>query len=88
MDSVVVLTTGTIGVGVSMIAVGAGLAALVLSGQREIRAELRSISERLTGIDRSLSRLEGAFSVAFALPRPPAAGTESPPASVTRPEPR
>lgn len=56
---------------VSVFSVGASLAALVLSGQRGIRTELRSLSERVTGLDQRLSRLEGAFSVAFGLPRPP-----------------
>lgn len=85
MDPVIVTTIG----------VGVSLAALVVSGQRGIRTDLNTLSERVTaldqrvsGLDQRLSRLEGAFSVAFALPRPPAAGTESPPVSVTRPEPR
>ena len=63
---------------VAVISVGASLAALVLSGQRGIRTELRSLSERLTtldqrvsGLDQRLSRLEGAFSIAFGLPRQP-----------------
>lgn len=68
MDPVIV---STIGVGMSIIGVGASLAALILSGQRNIRSELKSLSERVTGVDRRLSRLEGAFSVAFCLPRPP-----------------
>ena len=84
MDPVVVLTTGMIGISVFVIGFGASLA----RGQRAIRAELRSVSERVTGLDQRLSRLEGAYSVAFGVSRPPAAGTESPPASVTRPEPR
>lgn len=71
---------------ITMIGVGVSLAALVVSGQRAIRADLRSLSERVTGLDQRLSRLEGAFSVAFGMPRPPAAGTESRPASVTRHE--
>lgn len=72
----------------TIIGVGVSLAALVVSGQRGIRTDLHTLSERMTGIDQRLSRLEGAFSVAFTLPRPPAAVAESPPASVPRPQPR
>lgn len=68
MDPVIV---STIGVGMSIIGVGASLAALILSGQRNIRSELKSLSDRVTGVDQRLSRLEGAFSIAFGLPRPP-----------------
>lgn len=56
---------------VSVIGVGISLAALMLSGLGNIRSELRSLSERVNGLDQRLSRLEGAFSVAFGLPRPP-----------------
>lgn len=90
MDPVIVSPIGTI---LAVIGTGAGCAALILSEHRAIRSQLRSLSERLaaldrrvSGLDRRLARLEDAFSVAFALPRPPAPGTESPPASVTRPQ--
>lgn len=68
MDPVIV---STIGVGMSVIGVGAGLAALILHGLRDIRAELKSLSAAVSRLDRSLSRFEGAFAVAFSLPRPP-----------------
>lgn len=85
MDPVIVSPIGTI---LAIIGTGAGCAALILSEHRAIRSELRSLSERLGEFDRRLARLEDAFWAAFALPRPPAPGTESSPASVTRPEPR
>ena len=79
----------------TIIGVGVSLAALLVSGQRGIRTDLNALSVRVTaldqrvsGLDQRLARLEGAFSVAFAPPRLPTAVTESPPASVTRPEPR
>ena len=63
---------------------------------RSLSERLSALDRRLSGLDRRLAWLEGAFPVAFAcrvrlsrspvafaLPRPPAAGTESPPASVT-----
>lgn len=86
MDPVIVSGIGfasaVIGV---VVGVGAALAALLRSKLRGIRSELRSLSEgvtaiehRITGLDRSLSRLEGAFSVAFALPRPRRYGEPSP----------
>lgn len=56
---------------VSTIGVGASLAALFLHGLRDIRSELKSLSAAVSGLDRRLSRLEGAFAVAFALRHPP-----------------
>ena len=85
MDPVIVSPIGMV---LAVIGVGAGCAALILGEHRAIRSEIRSLSERLGGLDRRLARLEDAFRAAFALPRPPAPGTEPPPASVTRPEPR
>ncbi len=97
MDPVIVSPISTIGCILAVIGGGAALAALILSGQRDIRIELRSLSERLGELDRRLAWIEGAFPFAlacrarlsrspvpFGMPRPPAAGTESPPASVTR----
>ena len=101
MDPVIVSPIGMI---LAIIGGGAALAIFIRSEQRAICSELRSLSERVSALDRRVSELdrrlawlEGAFPVAFArsrspvafaLPRPPAPGTESPPASVTRPEPR
>ncbi len=66
---------------------------------RSLSERLGELDRRLSGLDRRLAWLEGAFPVAlacrarlsrspvpFGMPRPPAAGTESPPASVTRRE--
>ena len=95
MDPVIVSPISTIGCILAVIGGGAALAVLIRSGQRDIRIELRSLSERVSELDRRLAWIEGAFPVAFvlsrspvafALLRPPAAGTESPPASVTRRE--
>lgn len=68
MDPVIV---APIWVGLAIIGAGAGCAALILGEQRAVCSELRSLSEQVSGLDRRLARLEGAFSVAFARPHPP-----------------
>ena len=50
---------GIIGVGVSILAVGASLAGLILTGKRNTDRRLSDVDRRLSDMDRRLARVEG-----------------------------
>ena len=62
---------------IAILGVGASLAALIVGGQRSIRADLKDLGERVRDLGERVARLEGAFPfIAARLPEPPKSSSD------------